>query len=42
MLGSDGICRGILSGECATREVATYLLDADSQNYHNVPTTTYI
>ena len=41
-LGSDGICKGILSGECATREVAAYLLDSKVGCYHGVPTTTYI
>ena len=41
-LGSVGICKGILSGECATREVAAYLLDARGGGFHDVPTTTYI
>lgn len=41
-LGSDGIAKGILSGECATREVAAYLLDNEGNNFHTVPTTTYV
>ena len=41
-LGSDAICKGVLSGECATREVAAYLLDSYSKGFHSVPTTTYV
>lgn len=41
-LGSDAICKGILSGECATREVAAYLLDSYGGSFHSVPTTTYV
>ena len=41
-LGSEGICKGILSGECATREVAAYVLDSIGEGFHGVPTTTYI
>lgn len=40
-VGSQGIRKGILSGECATREVAAYLLDASKQ-FHGVPATTYV
>ena len=38
--GGQGIRKGILSGESATREVAAYLLDQN--HFHSVPNTTYI
>jgi hypothetical protein len=40
ILGCQGIRKGILSGESATREVAAYLLDKN--RFHKVPTTTYV
>ena len=39
-LGGNGIRKGILSGEAATREVAAYVLDVNK--FHKVPPTTYV
>lgn len=39
-LGGNGIRKGILSGEAATREVAAYVLDVNK--FHKVPSTTYV
>lgn len=39
-LHQTGFRKGILSGECAEREVAAYLLD--QTHYHQVPPTTFV
>jgi len=39
-LHQTGFRKGILSGECAEREVAAYLLD--EKEYHGVPPTSFV